>query len=100
MLNKKDFSVVLRRLRNKLLMTQADISLYAEIPLATYKLWELAGCLPSIKNMSKLISFLESTGQIQTLEIRELQTCYNTIKSKAKERDITKESTQAKVYRV
>lgn len=88
MMNKKDFSVILRRLRNKLLMTQTDMSARAGIPLPTYKLWELAEVLPSPKNMKKLVDFLEAQKTIQHLELKELHDCYNTIRSKKAERDI------------
>ena len=87
-MNKKDFSVILRRLRNKLFLTQSNISLYADIPLQTYKLWELAECLPSIKNIKKLIDFFQCSA-LDPKDVKELQDCYNTIKSMKAERDYT-----------
>ena len=97
-MNKKDFSVILRRLRNKLFLTQNDISLYADIPLQTYKLWELAECLPSIKNIKKLIDFFERSA-LESKDVKELQDCYNTIKSMKAERDFTptKNNTSCKI---
>ena len=100
-MNKKDFSVILRRLRNKLFLTQNDISLYADIPLQTYKLWELAECLPSIKNIKKLIDFFERSA-LESKDVKELQDCYNTIKSMKAERDFTptKNNTSCKRFTI
>lgn len=97
-MNKKDFSVILRRLRNKLFLTQSDIAIYSNIPLQTYKLWELAECLPSIRNIKKLIDFFEHS-PIDIEEIQELHECYNIIKSRKAERDyVIKNNIQPKQF--
>ena len=99
-MDKKDFSVILRRLRNKLFLTQSDIAIYANIPLPTYKLWELAECLPSIRNIKKLIDFFEHS-PIDIEEVQELHECYNVIKSKKAERDhVIQNNIQPKQFRI
>jgi transcriptional regulator with XRE-family HTH domain len=69
------FKEELKRLRLSAYFTQAELCTRAEIPLGTYKSWELGLQYPTPRNWKKYIDFMECTNVgIELAKIKKLYT--------------------------
>ena len=75
MKNKAKFKEELKRLRLCAYFTQKELSARAEIPLGTYKSWELGLQYPTPRNWKKYIELMETTNV--SLQLSHIRTLYS-----------------------
>lgn len=68
------FKEELRRLRLSAYFTQAELCKRAEIPLGTYKSWELGLQYPTPRNWKKYVDFMERT--VVGVDLNEVKKLY------------------------
>lgn len=66
------FNIVLKQIRLSLFFTQKVFCEKANIPLGTYKNWELGRQLPDPNSWKKLVKFLRTTGTTKYLDLEKI----------------------------
>lgn len=86
---KLSFSAELKRLRNKYMLTQLELSAYSGVPLPTIKRWETAQSIPNMLNLKKLIKYYEKFTDITRFEVNNLLELYSIIKADGADQAVT-----------
>ena len=66
------FGIVLKQIRLSIFLTQKLLCEKANIPLGTYKNWELGRQLPDPNSWKKLLQFLKSTGTTKYIDLEKI----------------------------